>query len=142
LAQVGTPSGNKVTQPFLVPEWIKANIEFSREYLRTAYDCEGSIWKEYQWKIRFGIFKEESLLGNGFEFIEDLKFMLAKFGVFSTKTWIMKGNIRKDGKITKGLYFKIKQGSLTQFASQIGFSNKFKKQRLSTVSGYLKDGII
>jgi len=35
--------------------------------------------------------------------------MMKKFNIESTNTWLIKGNNRKDGKITKGLYFKIKQ---------------------------------
>lgn len=132
LEKIGTPKGSKVTKTFLIPDWIKNNKEFSRVYLRVAFDCEGSIWFEKQPKIRFGICKIEELIENGLEFIEEMKYMLNEFDINSTKTWLIKGNNRKDGKVTKGLYFKLKQASLRQFAKEIGFSDRFKKQRLST----------
>lgn len=50
----------------------------------------------------------------------------------------MKGNIRKDGQITKGIYFKIKQASLDDFAKQVGFSDRFKKHRLILGMGQTK----
>jgi len=133
LEKIGVPKGNKVAKNFLIPSWIKNNKEFSREYLRTAFDCEGSIWFEKQPKIRFGIFKVEELLDNCSEFIEDMRLMLNKFDINCTNAWLMKGNKRKDGKITKGLYFKIKQDSIKRFAREIGFTDKFKKQRLSSI---------
>ena len=133
LEKIGVPKGSKVTKPFLVPDWIKHNKEFSREYLKIAFDCEGSIWFEKQPKIRFGICKTKETLNNGFEFIEEMKSMLDQFKINSTATWLIKGNKRKDGKITKGLYFKIKQGSLKQYKIAVGFSDRFKNQRLSSI---------
>ncbi|MBD3304092.1 hypothetical protein GF343_03030 [Candidatus Woesearchaeota archaeon] len=60
LFELGTPKGNKVLNKFSVPVWIKQNKEFSREYLRTAFDCEGSIWREEnRICIRFGVFKRQ-----------------------------------------------------------------------------------
>ena len=133
LSDIGVPKGNKVKKQFQIPEWIARDKKYSREYLRTAFDCEGSIWFEKQPKIRFGMCKIEELLENGIEFLEQMKSMLEEFDINSTKTWLIKGNNRKDGKITKGLYFKLKQTSLKQFAKEIGFSDRFKKQKLSTI---------
>lgn len=133
LEKSGAPKGNKVTKSFLVPPWIMENKEFSKSYLQAAFDCEGSIWIEKDPKIRFGICKTEELLDNGFEFIEQLKSMLNTFNINTTNTWKTKANTRKDGKITKELYFKIKQDSLSQFAKKIGFSDRFKNQRLSSI---------
>ncbi len=130
LEKIGVPKGSKVIKSFLIPHWVKDNKEFSREYLRTAFDCEGSIWFEKQPKIRLGIFKIEDILPNGFQFLEEMKLMLNMFDINSTKTWLMNGNKRKDSKVTKGLYFKIKQGSLLQYTKEIGFNDKFKNERL------------
>jgi hypothetical protein len=73
-----------------------------------------------------------------------MKSMLNIFNINSTNTWLMNRNRRKDDKLTKGLYFKIKQDSLLQFAQQIGFSDKFKNKRLILIGRmgcYLKHGI-
>jgi len=135
LKEIGVPEGDKVVKSFLVPNWIKENDDFAREYLRTAFDCEGSIWFEKQPKIRFGIYKIEEKLTNGLEFIKELREMLYKFNVNSSAAWLIKGNIRKDGKITKGIYFKIKQDSLLDFARNIGFNDRFKNERLILMRG-------
>jgi len=72
-------------------------------------------------------------LSNGFQFLKEMKLMLKMFYIDSTKTWIMNGNRRKDNKITKGMYFKIKQNRLVRFGQQIGFNDKFKNKRLILV---------
>ena len=64
------------------------------------------------------------------KFLEEMKLMLSLFNISSTKIWLMKGNGRKDGRTTKGLYFKIKQDSLFKFAQEIGFNDRFKNKRL------------
>jgi len=61
--------------------------------------------------------------------------MLNVFNINSSETWQIEGNLRKDGKITKGLYFKIKQSSLGQFAKEIGFNDRFKNERLILIGG-------
>jgi hypothetical protein len=131
LEKIGVPKGSKVSKTFLIPKWIKVDKELCRMYLRIAFDCEGSIWFEKQAKIRFGMCRIEELVDNGFQFLEEMKLMLSQFGINSTKTWLIKGNQRKDGKTTKGLYFKIKQNSIKKFAKEVGFTDRFKNQRLS-----------
>lgn len=139
LFELGAPKGNKVLSAFSVPVWIKQNKEFSKEYLRTAFDCEGSVWGEKnRICVRFGIFKKAALLAELMTFIDELKDMLNQLGIKTTKGWLMKGNIRKDGQITKGVYFKIKQSSLDDFAKQGGFSDRFKKHRLILGVGQTK----
>ena len=46
LQSVGTPSGDKMILKFDIPEWIKNSKEFSREYLKIAFLCEGSKYKQ------------------------------------------------------------------------------------------------
>ena len=132
LSEQGVPKGNKVKKRFLVPSWIKENKEYARAYLQTGFDCEGSIWFEKQPKIRFGICKIEKNIENGIAFLNELRCLLGVFDVETTKPWVIKANIRKDGDKTKGLYFKIKQKSIKQYIQQIGFSDKFKKKRASS----------
>lgn len=62
-----------------------------------------------------------------------MKAMLRNLNINSTNTWLIKGNKRKDKKITKGLYFKISQRSLKQYKKEVGFSDRFKNQRLSSI---------
>lgn len=86
LFELGAPKGNKVLSKFSVPARIKQNKEFSREYLRTAFDCEGSIWKEEnRICVRFGIFKKSTLLAELMTFINELKDMLNQLSIKTTK---------------------------------------------------------
>ena len=43
LVKIGVQKGDKVIQEFNVPNWIFKSKEFSREYLKIAYLCEGSL---------------------------------------------------------------------------------------------------
>lgn len=133
LEKIGVPKGSKVLKNFLIPKWIVEDKEFSGEYLRIAFDCEGSIWFENKPKIRFGVCKSEQLIENGLIFLEQMKMMLKTFEINSTETWLIKGNQRRDGNKTKGLYFKIKQDSIKSFANEVGFNDIFKNQRLSLI---------
>ncbi len=131
LFALGAPKGSKVLIDFSIPVWIKNNDLFCKAYLTVAFDCEGSIWKESnRFCIRFGIFKNEKLISSTISFIADLKDMLNRLGVQTTKPWLMNGSFRKDGIATKGVYFKIKQTSLRAFAENVGFSDTFKNSRL------------
>jgi intein/homing endonuclease len=135
LERIGAPKGNKTLKSFSVPDWVIKDKEFCREYLRVAFDCEGGIWLEDKPKIRFGMWKSEELIDNSLAFIEQIKAMLEQFDVKCTKTWLTKSNsqVIKKGATTKGLYFQIKRESLQAFSKEVGFSNTFKKQRLSSI---------
>jgi len=133
LELLGTPKGSKVKQEFSVPNWIKKNTEFSRIYLKTAFDCEGSVWEEpNRLRIRFRINKIEEKLDNGIRFMEELKKMLNKFNVETTEIWITDSNLRKDGHKTKGMIFDIKASSLKTYREQIGFNIINKRNRLES----------
>ena len=139
LFEIGAPKGNKVLACFSVPAWIKQNDAFSKRYLRTAFDCEGSIWKEKnRFCIKFGIFKDVAFLADGIAFVRELKVMLNKLGIQTTRDWVVKGNIRKDGVTTKGIYFKIMQKAISAFATQVGFNDRFKNQRLISWLGQIR----
>lgn len=133
--KAGAPKGNKTTKIFHVPEWVKSDKECARAYLRTAFDCEGSIWMEDKPKIRFGIFKRKELMENGFEFTEELKTLLLEFDVLTSKVWLMKGNTKENGVVTIGFYFKIRQDSIPTYACEIGFNDRFKNPLLIPWTG-------
>src|SRR3989344_1213614 len=124
LYKFGTPRGDKMLTPFDVPNWIKENKEFTREYLKVAFYCEGCKYKtsENTEIIQFNLNKSEELLEDGLKFIESLIYLLKEFNIETTKTWIMKGNLRKkDGKTTKMIKFKIKANSINKFIKEIGW---------------------
>ena len=123
LNKLGVPSGNKMFISFDIPEWIKNNKEFSREYLKVLFYCEGSKYKHskntYQIKINFN--KSEKLLDDGIKFMNSIQESLKMFNIYATNIWISKGNIRKDGEITKQINFKLKAASNDKFIKEIGW---------------------
>ena len=124
LNKLGTPKGDKMLIPFDIPKWIKDNKEFSREYLKVAYFCEGCKYQHSKNResIQFNLNKSEELLEDGLNFMESLKDLLKNFGIETTKTWILFGNLRKrDGKITKMMKFKVKANSINRFIKEIGW---------------------
>ncbi|MBI2232880.1 MAG: hypothetical protein HYU56_03085 [Candidatus Aenigmarchaeota archaeon] len=122
LEMLGVPTGNKVLKKFDVPIWILQNKEFSFHYLKTAFECEGSLWKENKRvQIAFRIHKHEKLINNGQKFLDTIRKMLLSYKIETTKVWIVKGNKRKDGNITVGMQFRIKSKSIGDFSSLFGF---------------------
>ena len=120
---IGTPKGSKVLIKFNIPDWIRKNREFSKEYLKIAFLCEGS-WKENNRKnprISFNINKEEPIAKNGVSFLKEIKDMLRKFDIETTPVGITKGNKRKDGKITKMLRFRVLTKENNKFIKEIGW---------------------
>ncbi len=138
---LGSPSGNKVLISFDVPTWIKSSRKFSRIYLRVAFDCEGSIWKEKTGRIRIGFKMSKSLeiLNDGIKFMNSIREMLLKFKIKTTKISILKGNIRKDGIITKEMVFKIRDKDVNLFCKEIGFCNKIKIRKFKEYLGLTDD---
>lgn len=133
LKLIGTPKGAKVKVIFNVPEWILNDINFTREYLKVAFDCEGGIWKDRnRIQIRFSLNKAENFIENGIEFMNTIKNMLHKLNISTTNIWLRDSNMRKDGLLTKVMAFNISTKSIKAFKSEIGFriQNKSNKLRL------------
>src|SRR3989344_2857295 len=97
LHESGTPKGDKMVTPFDVPLWIKQNNEFSRQYVKIAFFCEGSKHKASKntETIAINLNKSVELLDDGIEFMNSLKTMLQQWNIETTKNWIQRGNIRK-----------------------------------------------
>ena len=123
LNDCGTPKGNKVLTEFRVPEWIKNNKEFVKEYLNIAFYCKGCMEKKNRPnpRISFNINKSEKLIKNGILFMNDLKDMLKCFDINTTPVGITKGNTRKDGNITKMLRFRVLTEDNNKFIKEIGW---------------------
>lgn len=124
LFKIGIPKGSKVIQKFGVPKWIVDSKEFSREYLKIAYLCEGSIEKEKGRNPRIAIntAKCEEILDSSISFMNTLRIMLKKFEINSTDCHIVGRRIRKrDNKISRDIRFRIKTDDNNKFISEIGW---------------------
>jgi len=124
LRDTGVPAGDKMLISFDVPKWIKKNKEFSKEYLKIIFYCEGSKYKHSKntEAIRINFNKSEKLLDDCVHFMNSLKEMLKTFKIETTNIWIMEGNLRKrDGERTKMVAFKIKSVDINKFINKIGW---------------------
>ncbi|MCD4666694.1 hypothetical protein K8R47_02685 [archaeon] len=124
LNEIGVPKGDKMVTTFDIPNWIKENKEFSKEYLKIAFYCEGCKYKasKNSERIQFNLNKSEELLEDGLNFMKSLKYLLKNFDIETTSISLTKGNLRKrDGKTTKTMKFNIRANSINKFINQIGW---------------------
>lgn len=128
----GAPKGNKSKVKFDVPYWISEVKEFSREYLRIAFDCEGTVTRDKSGypRMRIGIVKDGELVEDGIKLMESMKKMLSGFGIETTKIWTKKGSNISDG---IGIVFAIKTKSFKEFGKHINFSTQKKYNRLKII---------
>lgn len=125
LFSLGIPKGDKVIQPFIVPEWVYSSKELSREYLKIAFLCEGSF-KESAGRtprITFTTAKSVDLLEDGIKFLNQLRDMLKKFGIDTHEPFISNNHrIRgRDGKMTRDIRFRVKIKDNHKFIREIGW---------------------
>ncbi|HPD81924.1 MAG TPA: hypothetical protein PK357_02385 [Candidatus Pacearchaeota archaeon] len=109
LEKSGVPKGCKTTKKFSIPNWIKNNKKFLKEFVKVAYFCEGSM-KESDRKnprIIFHISKADFLLDNGIDFINEMIKIIHSFNIKTTSIGIYNRKKRKDGVNVKELRFRI-----------------------------------
>jgi hypothetical protein len=124
LINQGAPKGDKMTNSFDVPEWIKENRGFSKEYLKILFYCEGnkSRHSKNTETIRINFNKVERLLDNGLIFVNSIKEMLKRLDIETSEAWVINSNIRKkDKERTKQITFQIKSNSNNKFIKEIGW---------------------
>ena len=136
LVKLGAPVGNKLDNPFLVPDWIaNGDAKTKSNYLKGLYTCEGSIhkWKNYnRWVIAIKMYKHQGLEKNGFAFMEQLRSMLKDFQITTSRIRMQRCFYRKDGSISVGFRFDINPPSFRNFYKWVGFYSKEKQLKLIT----------
>jgi hypothetical protein len=139
LSLCGTPGGNKSSQVFDVPLWVKkSSNEIQRAFIATCFDTDGSIRydnNQNRWKISFYMAKTENALKGGYIFLSSLRNLLKNFKVKTTNI-VKKSNIeniRKDGKITRTMWFDIASNSIINFCKKIGSFNKNKIDKINII---------
>ncbi len=145
LKEIGTPVGNKTNNSFVVPEWVfNGTPEIQSSYLRGLFDNEGSIHitrgKKLRWRISFRMAKNSLLIDSGIRYFEQLRSMLAKFGVKSSPVRHFKLNTRKDGSRSRCLHIDIEKSSFRNFFKYVGFEHPIKQQRLINALNSSADG--
>lgn len=131
---LGVPKGSKTITRFLIPKWIIKNKQFSKEFVKIAYFCEGSMKeKRKNPRIKFNINKAESLLNNGMRFMEQIRKILKENNIKTTSIGIYNQRPRKDKVKVKEMRFRIITEHNNNFIKHIApFFNKGLKTIPST----------
>jgi len=123
LNELGVPAGSKVLQKFIIPRWIIKSKNFSIEYLKIAFFCEGSMKESRKNpRIHMTLAKIEENLESGIDFMNTLKKMLEILGICTTPCYVTGNRVRKtDNKVSKDLRFKILTKYNNIFIKKIGW---------------------
>lgn len=125
LYSIGTPKGDKVANAFNIPDWIKNNKRFIREYLKILFYCEGSKYIDNKRdRIQINMRKIDDLKEEGIIFMSSIKDVLKnEFNIETGKVRISKGTkrINKDDKETNDFRIEIKKAFVDKFEKEIGW---------------------
>lgn len=146
LSLLGAPIGNKTKTAFRVPEWILSDNTLKRRFLQALLEDELTTIKvercNYSVKPRLKLAKDEKLIGNLREFMEQVKWAVESFGVGCN-------HVSKpvQGKDTPSLelYFHINRNkkNILKFKEKIGFRfNKEKIKKLEECSRVIRSSLI
>jgi hypothetical protein len=127
LVKMGVPGGNKVFQPFLIPDWIYyGNDEIKRIFLSTVIGNEGSAPSNNRWRIQFVLSKCEEQVPNLLDFLNQIRTMLYHFGINTSHIQLRK---QKSRQFHGRFYIKGKE-NLQKFYKGFGFFYASEKQEV------------
>jgi hypothetical protein len=127
LEMLGTPIGNKVFQPFLIPNWIYyGNDQIKIAFLSVIYGNEGSKPSDNRWRIQFVLSKNEENLENLLIFLNQIRAMLNYFEISSSFIQLRK---QKGRQFCGRFYIKGKK-NLHKFYKLLKFSYASEKQKV------------
>ncbi len=122
LEKLGIPKGSKTISKFLIPSWILKSKSFSKEFIRIAYLCEGTMKEDRKNpRITINLHKSQEFLKNGINFMNQLKKILADNGITTTPVGIYNAKSRKDGVRVRMLRFRILTKDNHKFINKIGW---------------------
>lgn len=129
-----SPSGEKTTNPFLLPEWLMNSPRFiKKEFLASLMGCEGDIPKirkksRIPYAIRYRFNKLESLKQNALEYAAQIQTLFKEFNIQNT-IQIKKGNIRKnnDKTIQIQITFSNSKINFKNFLNNVSYKYNYKK---------------
>lgn len=131
LEKLGVPKGCKTTKEFSLPSWIKNNKRFSKEFVKIAYFCEGSMRENDRKnpRIIFHISKANFFLKDGVKFLNEIINIINSFKIGTTKIGVYNRKQRKDGVNVKELRFRIITKDNNNFIKHFApfFDKEYKK---------------
>jgi len=88
---LGAPKGNKVFQPFLVPDWIfHGSDDIKKIFLSTVIGNEGSAPSHNRWRIQFVLSKSKEHVPVLLDFLNQIRAMLNHFGITTSHLQLRK----------------------------------------------------
>lgn len=126
LETLGAPVGNKVFQPFQIPDWIIHGQDYIKlAFLSVIYGNEGSKPQDNRWRIQFVISKNKENIKNLLIFLNQIRTMLNHFGISTSFIQLRK---QKGRQFCGRFYIKGKE-NLHKFYKLLEFSYASEKQR-------------
>lgn len=127
LEELGAPIGNKVIQPFLIPNWIyNGPNNVKAAFLSVIYGNEGSKPQDNRWRIQFVISKNKKNVKNLLIFLNQIRAMLNHFGISTSFIQLRKQKARQ----FCGRYYIKGKGNLHKFYKLLEFSYASEKQKV------------
>jgi hypothetical protein len=124
---LGVPSGNKVFQPFLIPDWIyNGSDEIKRTFLSIIYGNEGAKPQDNRWRIQFVLSKAKRYVPNLLEFMSQVRTMLAHFGITTSHIQLRK----QKGRQFCGRFYIKGKDNLLKFYNHLEFAYASEKQEV------------
>jgi tRNA-splicing ligase RtcB len=124
---LGVPVGSKPTREFGVPSWVLQGPRWVKRNFIAAYfgseldeaRAEGSTF----YPPSFSISKTEGTLASGLQYIDDLRRMLAEFGVRLSSASVKPSVVRRDGERSNKItaYIGSQEDNLINLFSRIGY---------------------
>jgi len=142
LKALGAPVGNKAEINFSVPYWVRKAPKwvkqeflaayFGSELEKPSFDKNGTTFNN----PRFSVNKTLNALNSGKIFVNDIRKILAEFGVKVSSVSIKPSAIRKNGDITYKIQVKIsaKLKNLGNLYGKIGYKYNKERERLARYS--------
>ncbi len=123
----GAPVGNKVFQPFHIPDWIfHGPDEVKLAFLSVIYGNEGSKPVDNRWRIQFVLSKNKENVGNLLIFLNQIRTMLNHFGM---STSFIQLRTQKRRQFCGRFYIKGRD-NLRKFYNLLEFSYALEKQEV------------
>jgi len=124
---LGVPRGNKVFQPFLVPDWIyNGSNEVKRTFLSIVYGNEGSKPQDNSWRIQFVLSKNKEHVEDLLIFLNQIRTMLAHFDISTSHIQLR----NQKGRQFCGRFYIKGKADLLKFYNQLSFAYASEKQEV------------
>jgi hypothetical protein len=124
---LGVPKGNKVFQPFLIPNWIfHGSNGVKKTFLSTVIGNEGSAPSNHKWRIQFVLSKSKEHVPNLIEFLNQIRAMLYHFDIETSHIQLRK----QKGRQFHGRFYIKSKENLHKFYKNFSFLYASEKQEI------------